>query len=440
MNHGLSICRSLILLFLTSAMCHADDTDGQTRVINHHGFFAFENGQIVKGVSGTSNEEINKGWLDRLLIQFTTEFIPSERIKFIMSVESQFGFSYPQKISDRSTYLSRFWLYPADVEALYTLGNLQQSYLQFGFGYFPFKYDKYVRNLGEFLFRSGTYPPYIVNSFNMPFARLLGFKVSSMALGSLRQDLLFTSDAQIFPTQDFSLSYLTHYTIGKCLELGAGIEFAHLFSINEQLTSPDTFSSIDNKHQTMYIKENGDTGYYTFKGIKPMVSLGFDLKPLLPSAIAALMSPNDAVLYGEACVIGWTNYKNYNTDTNMAYPDYSDRMDRTVAMVGANIPSFKLFDVLSLELEYDPNKYPNSYLNVIESNLPTYLVLPSKNLTTLRWSIYAKKTFLDKFCLIGQVALDHMRPPQPSYIQTERDDVLSRHGDWWWALRLLVNY
>jgi len=122
------------------------------------------------------------------------------------------------------------------------------------------------------------------------------------------------------------------------------------------------------------------------------------------------MSPNDAVLYGEACVIGWTNYKNYNTDTNMAYPDYSDRMDRTVAMVGANIPSFKLFDVLSLELEYDPNKYPNSYLNVIESNLPAYLVLPSKNLTTLRWSIYAKKTFLDKFCLIGQVALDHMRP------------------------------
>lgn len=436
----------------------ADTVDNQTvTTLKHSGFIAFENGQIVRGISGTSNQDWIKGWLERAMLQFTSEFTVNEKINFFISVEGQLGFSYPQSIGSRESMLSRFWMYPARVEGMYTpLGTTGKPILQFGLGYFPYQFNRKVRNLGEFMFRSGTYPPYILNNFNMPFTRLLGFRASSVLFENLRQDLFFTSEAQIFPTQDFSLSYAAHYMLGNCLEIGAGICFAHLISIEGRLTSPTQFPdssdptrfqdiwSWSERNPCMYLTPNSDTtydtSYYTFRGTKPCAMLAFDPKPLLPKAIADLLGKEDACLYGEICVIGWKNYVNYNPDTMLRYPDYHNRWDRTPFMFGVNIPAFKLLDVFSFELEHDSNKYPNSYKNVIDVNIPAYFTIPGKKLASWKWSLYAKKTFFDKFCLIGQIARDHMRPSYPSYTLTERDDVLARNGDWWWVLRLMVKY
>jgi hypothetical protein len=443
------------LLFAFS-LCYGEsgkDNDTSDNLsVTTGGFVGFENGQIVKGFSGKSSIQLDKGWQEKMLVQFSSNFTYKERLKLVMAVEGQLGFSFPQSVNDMDNQLPRFWLYPADVTATYTLGNMTQPYLQFGFGYFPFKYNKYVRNLGEFLFRSGTYPPYILNSFNTPFARLLGLRVSSTLFGSLKQDLLFTSDAAIFPTQDFSLSYLTHYTIANCLEIGAGVSLAHFFSIEGRLTSPTQFPdpmdttrftspNYNEKKLDMYITSSGDTAYYSFKGIKPVAMFGFDPKPLLPSSWSKVFGKDDGLLYGEICVIGWQDFKNYNTDTNVARsPDYSNRLDRTVAMVGVNVPAFKALDVLSLECEYFPNRYSNSYKNVIDLNLPIYFYNPSEKITSFKWSLYAKKTFLDRYSIIGQIARDHMRPSFPSYVDMERDDVLKRDSDWWWVLRAMVKF
>jgi hypothetical protein len=401
------------------------------------GFIAFENGQIVSGMSPTSNNlSMNHGWLERAIMQFSNEFAFMERAKFFLSVEAQLGFTYPQNVADKSTYLSRFWLYPNRVEGIYSLGDKDKPFLEFGLGYFPYQFNKSIRNLGEFLFRSGTYPPILINNFNQPFTRLLGFRASSTLFESFKQDLLFSSEVQVYPTQDFSLSYCAHYTVAHSLEMGAGVMFAHLFQINDHLDLKDRYDSL----AAMYITKNGDTAYYTFKGIKPDVMLTFDPKPLLPSGVVNLLGVDDGKLYGEACVIGWQDYKNYNTDTNLAFPDYHNRWDRAVAMLGFNVPVFKFFDVFSLECEYKPNTFPNSYKNVIDDNLPIPLTSTGRNIVQWKWSVYAKKTFLERFCIIGQIAQDHMRPNVPLITQAERDDVLYRPGDWWWVLRLMVKY
>jgi hypothetical protein len=406
-----------------------------------YGFIAFENGQIVRGMSPTSsNLSMDHGWLERALMQFTNEFAMSARAKMVLSIEAQLGFTYPQNLIDRSTYLPRFWLYPARVEGVYSFEAIDKQYLQFGFGYFPYQVNKSVRNLGEFLFRSGTYPPFLVNNFNQPFTRLLGFRLSSQLGESFQQDLLLTSEMPTFPTQDFSLSYVTHYTVAHCLELGAGISFAHLFSVNHQLTSPTIFKDRYDSLAAMYITKNGDTAYYSFAGIKPDILLSFDPKPLLPAALVNMLGKEDGKLYAEACVIGWENHTNYNTDTNYAFPDYHHRWDRSAVMFGINVPAFKLFDVLSAEFEYKPTTYPNSYKNVIDDNLPIPIIATDRTIVPWKWSFYAKKTFLEKFSIIGQVARDHMRPNVPLITQAERDDVLFRPGDWWWVLRLLVKY
>jgi hypothetical protein len=402
-----------------------------------YGFVAFENAQIVSGISPTSNNlSMDHAWLERAIMQFSDDFAIMDRAKFIMSIEAQLGFTYPQNVSDRSTYLSRFWLYPNRVEGIYPFGDKDKPFLEFGVGYFPYQMNKSIRNLGEFLFRSGTYPPILINNFNQPFTRLLGFRASSTLWDSFKQDLLFTSEPQVYPTQDFSLSYVAHYTIAHSLELGAGIMFAHLFQINNHLDLKDNYDSL----ATMYLTKDGDTARYTFQGTKPDIMFSFDPKPLLPLALSNMFGSEDLKLYGEACVIGWQDYKNYNTDTNLAFPDYHNRWDRSVVMLGLNVPFFKFFDVLSVECEYKPTAYPNSYKNVIDDNLPIPLTSTGRNIVPWKWSVYAKKTFLERFSIIGQVAQDHMRPNVPIITQAERDDVLYRPGDWWWVLRIMMKY
>jgi hypothetical protein len=401
------------------------------------GFVAFENGQIVKGTSSiSSNVSMNHGWLERLLMQFSNEFTPAERLKCIVAIEAQLGFSYPPILIDRSTFLSRFWLYPARIDGVYTLGVQESPCLQVGFGYFPYQMNKSVRNLGEFLFRSGTYPPYLVNNFNMPFTRLLGFRLTSYLWKNFQHDLLFTSEPFVFPTQDFSLSYVAHYTPHKNLELGGGISLSRLFSVDEGFTSP-TLRDIRNQ----YITLEGDTAYYTFKGTKLDIMVSFDPKPFLPSLISDMLGPEDAELYTEGCITGWKNYKNYNSDTTLTLPDYENRLNRSVAMFGFNIPAFKQLDVLCLEFEYKPTTYTNSYKSIIDDNLPLPVVPdPLTKIEPWKWSLYAKKTFLERFTIMGQVARDHMRPNVPLFVLAERDDVLFRPDHWWWVCRLMIKY
>jgi hypothetical protein len=450
MTKGKLLCCWSVALLLAVTVSFADiATSANSDVtVKTGGFVALDNGQIVSGRSG-SGTEYTKGWIERSLIQFSSEFSYKKHLKLFMAVESQYGFSYPQSQNSPSLF-PRFWLYPARVESVYSLFDSKDTpWLQFGFGYFPFTMNRHVRNLGEFMFRTGTYPPYIINNFNAPFTRLLGFRVSS-TFNDFKNDLLFTSEAGMFPTQDFSLSWVGRNTFLNCFEIGGGISFAHLLSINNSLTSPTKFLKEDGSvnedaknpaiWQIRKINDTTfDTSYYTFRGMKPDLMFGFDPKPLLPSGIARLMGKDDGQMYGEVCVGGWKNYQNINPDTNVHYADFRDRKDRTFYSAGINLPVFKFLDVLSFETEYYPSKYANDFYMVSYYNVPAYGQYGT-DVSSFKWSVYAKKTFLEKFIIIGQVARDHMRPSFPSYIEMERSDVLSRGKDWWWNFRIMTKF
>ena len=65
-------------------------------------------------------------------------------------------------------------------------------------GYYPFKYNPQSTNLGEYLFRSGTYPGWLVTGFEHSIDRpkLEGVHVSH-AIGStvrLKQDLIVSTE------------------------------------------------------------------------------------------------------------------------------------------------------------------------------------------------------------------------------------------------------
>jgi hypothetical protein len=396
-----------------------------------------ETGQIVKGNIANSNYAapivVNKGWQERFVYRLKYDIEPVERIRMLVDIEGQISFSYPQYLNPIETQTSRNLFFLEQAQGTYTLGDKNNPYLQFGVGYFPYKFDPDAKNLGEVIFRSGTYPLWIITDFDHCYGKLLGFRVSSTLLGSLKQDLMLTSEAQMFPTQDFSISYAAHYTAAKMFDIGAAISFAHLFSTEGKFTSPKT--DLNN----LYIQANGDTSYYSFRGIKPSAVIAFDSKQLFPEEVQSLMGKDDGRLYGEVCVSGWQNYRNYDTSvtndtTKQMLQYYANRADRTVWMIGFNIPVFKVLDVLSLEVEHFPNRYPNSYRNVIENTQPLPLVVALPKAAEWKCSLYAKKTVLKKFSIVGQIARDHMRPAFTDLKNSEKEDVLRYYGDWWWNL------
>ena len=109
-------------------------------------------------------------------------------------------------------------------------------------------------------------------------------------------------------------------------------------------------------------------------------------------------------------------------------------------MFGMNIPAFNLFDVLSVEFEYQDSPYPNSIHQVIYQQKP----LPTNNADLMRmhakwkWSLYAKKRLFGHVSIIGQVARDHIMPTTLEMSNSNCDftDVTLRPGDYWWTLKM----
>jgi hypothetical protein len=438
------------LLFLAGC-CFADTTtlSFPGLQMKQSGWVAFDGGEIVQAtndanhsLAGASGETIGKIWMEDLLFKYKNEFLVTERMRVALSIQGQINYNYPYFQSGAGQYTKQpqITFTPDRAEAMYTIGDFQKPTLQFGFGYFPFKTDPDAKNLGDYLFRTGTYPVYVVNSFDWTYARLLGLRVTSNLFDGFHQDLLLTSSTLLPPLLDGSLTYLASYSFGKVLDIGAGVSFVDLFPVDGQITTPTSQTS------TAYIKPNGDTGYYTFAATKPMVRFAFDPKTLIP---CNLFGREDLRLYGEACVTGW---EDYGASIQSPLYTYANRYDRLLYMAGFDFPTFKTMDVLSIEVEHYPNRYPNDDSYIMgqsnENSLPLPLPqvvpndpnLPGGKVYPWFWSVYAKKTFLGRFSIIAQFARDHMRPfnNDPQYTYT--GDVFEQKGDWWWNVRLRADY
>jgi hypothetical protein len=182
-----------------------------------------------------------------------------------------------------------------------------------------------------------------------------------------------------------------------------------------------------------------DTGsYYTYQGVKLMASLSFDPKAYLPMP---MLGPEDLKIYGEWSLLGVQDYSYM----------YNDRWQRMPVMVGFNLPTFKLLDVLSIEGEYYNSPFTNDLTSLYYSETPTWNILPG-NATGItpaqyasdarrdnwKWAIYAKKEIIKGIQIYAQAASDDIRPiylneaPFPTLVP-----VTNRNGrDWYYLIRL----
>ncbi|MBD3321334.1 MAG: hypothetical protein GF350_09600, partial [Chitinivibrionales bacterium] len=289
-------------------------------------------------------------------------------------------------------------------------------------GYFAEKYNPEAQNFGEYLFRSGIYPSILVSGFDIADkTKILGIRGHLSVWDVLHQSLFLHSEIIRYPVYDFSLSYLINYNPIQLFDIGAGVSFSHLISVDKGKTTPGSEEYVKeytgNIPLFIALDENGDSIPYTFSGTKLAGRLTIDPKWFFPGDI---LGKNDLKLYGEVGVLGLKDYIGLTENTNKYTQFYEDILERMPVMFGFNVPTFKLLDVLALEAEWFGNPFPNSEYYIWRKRIPVPFTgttepgtygpdyFPYSKRDDWKWSITGRKTIAGFIQIVAQAASDHM--------------------------------
>lgn len=390
----------------------------------------------------------------------------------------------------------------------YIWGDLENPYLRLDGGIFQYKYNDYARNLGEYMFKTSAYPGLVFTGgltmvdINKP--SLTGLKLTHTFGPIFSHDLLITTETEMIPHYDISLSYVFRGNFSNIFKFAAGVEMARILPLRPSVTNPDIrnnryftfndttyldhgdyyaqrlkalkpgqtqdslhfergkfladtlgtiaavsvettlpFSQALAKLDSVY-QPRGKSSYDHFhtSSFTPVISASFNLGALLGWDV---LGPKDLVIYGEAALLGIQNQPVL----------YEKASERTVAMLGFNIPTFRLLETLSFEVEQNKSIYPNSSQynqrdigrkgstfsapaqpTIYGTNLEDGYDPADWTKDNLRWSLLANRDIIKGISLTGQVASDNARgyvyPSGRRYWALFRDP----GKDWYWMLKL----
>lgn len=442
-------------------------------------------GQIVKGELSQGTEETGQ-IISRTGVYMKQSGTINQKLDVTVSVGGLFWYSLPVSPGAPHTRLVKFGPGVGEASGLYRFGNSEDPSALLQFGYFAHKYNPDAKNLGEYQMRSGTYPGYVWTGgwsiVNSAAYMAQGAKLTIPTFGgTLTHDLMLFMERDFEPTYDISPSYQIAYKPSEAFEVGAGVTWAHGIPAKPSLTTPtdranaylgDSALTQTEWQKSGYapndihvvpdgdpragtaapdgkpyvtVSENGipnsQLSYYTFKGFKAMGRAAINPQAWLQSE---LLGPQDLKIYGELAILGVQNYPFY----------YEKITERMPIMLGFNLPTFKLFDVFSIEVEYYKSKFQNNIRDVFQLSYPKWQLPPGVTTTTyqalvdsttieteddLHWSIYAKKSIYEGVSLFVQAASDHMRVmsfnAEPSDLPVTR-----KPSQWYYVARLEMGF
>ncbi|HEX2612453.1 MAG TPA: hypothetical protein VHO02_02520 [Fibrobacteria bacterium] len=315
--------------------------------------------------------------------------------------------------------------YLAQAYVTYFRGDRAAPWLSLTAGNFAYNYNADVNNLGLYLLRGPVYPGLLSSGFqefdtDSTKATHAGFRLHN-TIGAFSHDILLLQERVVPPTFDWSLAYVAKYRLFDGLEVGGGVNFYRLIPYRATLENPGRISTGEGAFAqdgtpNFAVGAGGDTTYpYTHQGTKVMAMFSLDLKrwAKLPRA-----SGRDLRFYGEAAILGVKNHGTY----------YDDITERIPVMLGFNLPTFGILDMLSVEGEWYGSPYRNDYYNI---GNPGAIVAPwmfQNGLTPLsspvpvqpgnyadstadnwKWSVTLQKTVARHVRFTAQVANDHYR-------------------------------
>lgn len=447
----------------------AEQSQGAVRAVPLSMTTQVDAGQVVDG--HVNDKRLYNQFLQRTSVWLTQELVIREHLSVKAGVGGVFWYAIPggELVGDAAhKNLTRFGPGISQVEATYSFGEVEHPaasgspWASLQMGLFPYKYNSDAMDLGEYLLRSGTYPGTLTtggwNIVSKASYMMQGLRLNiSLWDGRFKSDFLLPMERDIAPMGDMSPTYVATVNPVPGLELGAGADCNHCIAVKPSLTSPKKLANPNDPSGNpgnAYIIQNPDvagrdtlpyvrdtTRFYTFRGVKLMGRMSLDAKAYLP-AVAQMMSPDDMKLFAEVAVLGVKDYPFY----------YNDIYKRMPVMFGMNLPTFKLLDILSFQMEYYNSSFPNSSYDLYYFQLPIASGVDKSGIQTQdpnkfdmgntairrdnwKWSVYAKREIVSGIRVYAQVASDHLRVPafdlKPSWTE-----VTDRNGkDWYYLIR-----
>lgn len=440
----LGVCAGIALVAVASA---------QAEIVRNPTQFgtSIDVGQIVQGTLWEESQAFGKAdgqVLSRTGIWLTESGTYNERLEVRLTMGGLFFTLLPEQPGNAQTRRVLFGGGVGQAQGIYSFGqDPQNPVATLNFGLFPHKYGE-SSNLGEYLFRSGTYPSYLVTGgwALMQSASYLaqGFRLNVPMLDNkLSHDFTLYMERDIDPAHDLSPGYQVTYRPLGFIELGAGGVWAHGLPLkSDKVLTPKKAENSYSKSTGRPV--NGDTaavnpcrdgtesdcGYYTFKGFKVMARASADVGMLL--GIDAIPA-GDLKLYTEIALLGVENTDDYI---------YNDRSERMPVMAGVILPTFGLLDRLSFEGEYRRTRFPNTIGNALGQTLPlpmdqnvnAYSYTEKK--TYWKWTAYARRNLIEGVTLHAQAANDHLRSYGTVFANPAHRPTTEKNSDWYYVLRL----
>jgi hypothetical protein len=416
------------------------------------GFWAVETGRFEKFHYFYGDNVLDRRWQMRGLL--TCDFVlpPRDNMIIAAGVEASMWYESFRPATalgggSKTIPLLNWSFYFNRAQASYWWGEGQDTTLKFDVGYFPYKYNPQVRNLGEYLYRSGVYPTYLKTEFDFPMARILAVRGTHSIGPVYSHDLIFNSETDLRPYMDFSLTYIGTLLPSSFFTPSLGAQLSRFLPVDDRLTTPKentNIREITNAADTSAAAHH-DTLYYTFKSVKLMDRLTIDLKKTaawLTGKITGsepefgFFGSEDLKLYYEHALLGLTSY-----DSSMYTKfNYKNINHRSPVMVGFNVPGFDLvWDMLAVELEYFANPWPDSYEIPMQTGLPQpALNRQYRDYTKddFKWSVYLKKSFPNGFNFITQLACDHTRHRNVGEVNMDFEEAFSEPKEfWYWMVK-----
>jgi hypothetical protein len=440
---GGAVC---FMLLCTAAVGLGRD---ESMTVQSFGYGSLQYGQINKGIATVNGKDKElSGLVNDMTMTLGLGIRASlqERTRLVASVEGKIK-SYPYDATMVQEWADiapqhRFFLYQA--EATHIFGDIESQPLEVGFGYFPYKYNPKASHLGEYLFRSNTYPQVLYTEFEFPMKQLLGARLSANLFEKkVRQDLLVTLEESQPPYKDLSAAYIAKTTFVPGTEFGAGVQQTHLYSDRPDLVTPripnnvrditvtGTRTVVDTMFNTTRIDTVRDTTFnYSFAGTKLMVEASVDIKEYFP-VLKEMLGPEDLCIYGEMAVLGAKNYPGLYNDTNKSF--YDDILKRMPVMAGLALPAFKVMDLVAVEVELFRSDYYNNPVQQTHFQWPfPRELLSSENAASfsrnpLKWTIYARKNLDKALYFSGMIGRDHTFLIMADKKRTE--EYMSKYGE-----------
>jgi hypothetical protein len=437
-------------------------------------------------------------WVDHFGV-FLRQDVTIDRLELQLGLGGVFHFPKPEHVFPKffSSMYKLFFFGPTVAKADYTFGDPNSADgLRLGGGLFPYKYNQDAANLGEYLFRSGPYPTYLMTGgslfVNDNAAYLQGLH-ANYRLGNVSVDALFVTETMMPPLYDWSLALVASYRVaGGLLEVGGGVNFKRLVQIDPDRTVRKVRGNGDPVWENIYFTRNGkdyyadplfyqyqadfyyskgtaadstkaagfqasadsvtawrdpshpgfiteaERNYYTPAGTVLMAYASLDLKKLLD------VDPGRAPfkLFAEAAILGLENYPVF----------YEDRLRRAPVMLGAHLPTFGVLDQFTVQFEYFDSPWANSTRSLGENNIaiPSYPrglepLFSSESYNDITdkdnfaWSVLARRELVPGLNVSVQFARDHLRTVGTNWFyggRLEPSETLYRNGSWYWMTQL----